>query len=193
MQSKISGMMCSILLALILGATSHALARDFAGVKVEDNVQVAGKELALNGAGIRTRLFFKVYVAALYTERPSREAAALISGPGLRRMTMTMLRQLDAETLYAALEEGLRNNLGEAERNALKPSIDSLAATMRAIGKVMPNDTVTLDFSSAGVSIVHNGTARGMIADEKLGPALLRVWLGEKPVEEALKQALLGR
>lgn len=192
MQSKISGMMCSILLALILGATSHALARDIAGVKVEDNVQVAGKELALNGAGIRTRLFFKVYVAALYAEKPSHDATTLIAGPRLRRITMTMLRELDAETLYAALEDGLRNNLSDAERATLRPSIDALAATMRAIGKVVPNDTLTLDIAPEGVSVAHNSVARGTISDEKLGPALLKVWLGEKPVEEALKQALLG-
>lgn len=43
------------------------------------------------------------------------------------------------------------------------------------------------------MSIAHNGRARGKIADEKLGPALFKVWLGEKPVEEVLKQALLGR
>lgn len=80
------------LVGLTLVAANCALALDIAGVKVADSTRVAGKELALNGAGIRTRLFFKVYVAALYAEKPSHEATALIAGPGLRRITMTVLR-----------------------------------------------------------------------------------------------------
>lgn len=188
-----SGVIQAVLLAAVLGDAGPAMALEVAGVKVEERSQVAGKELALNGAGVRTKLFFKVYVAALYAEKPGKEAAALIAGPEMRRVVMTMLRELDAETLYGALEEGLRNNSTEAERAALKPSIDALGATMRSIGKVVPGDTVTLDFSPNGLSIAHNGKPRGKIADEKIGPAVLRVWLGEKPAEESLKQVLLGR
>lgn len=185
--------MQAVLFSVALVVMSPALALDVVGVKVEERAQVAGKELVLNGAGIRTRLFFKVYVAALYAEKPAKEAAALIAGPGPRRIVLSMLRELDADTLYGALEEGLRNNLSEAERAALKPSIDALGATMRGIGKVVPGDTVTLDFSAEGLTIGHNGSPRGKIADEKIGPAVLKIWLGEKPAEESLKQALLGR
>lgn len=186
-------MMQTVLFAASLAIANAAMALDVAGVKVEERVQVAGKELALNGAGLRTRLFFKVYVAALYAEKPSKDATVLIAGPGNRRIVMTMLRELDAETLQGALEEGLRNNLTEAERAALKPSIEALGTAMRSIGKVVPGDTVTLDFSGEGLSIAYNGSPRGKIADERIGPAVLKVWLGEKPAEEALKQALLGR
>lgn len=185
--------MRAVSFAVALGAAGVVMALDVAGVKVEERSLVAGKTLALNGAGIRTRLFFKVYVAALYAERPSKDADALIAAPGPRRIVLSMLRELDADTFYGALEEGLRNNTTEAERAALKPEIDALAATMRSIGKVVPGDVVTLDFSPDGLLIAHNGTPRGKIADEKIGPAVLKVWLGEKPVDEALKQALLGR
>lgn len=186
-------MIRGLVFALALGFAAAAAALEVAGVKVEEQVSVAGKPLALNGAGIRTKLFFKVYVAALYAEQPSREPAALIQSNGRRRIVMTMLRELDADTLAAALEEGLRNNLSEAERAALKPSIDELVATMRAIGKAMPNDTVTLDFSAEGLALAHNGKIRGTIVGERLAASVLKVWLGEKPADEALKQALLGR
>ncbi|WP_126445023.1 chalcone isomerase family protein [Sulfuricystis multivorans] len=182
----------ALVFAALLGAAGAAKALEVAGVKVEERVQTAGKTLTLNGAGLRTKLFFKVYVAALYVEKPSREATAVISSPGARRVVLSMLRELDAETLYGALEEGLRNNLTDAERAVLKTSIEALAATMRAIGKVLPGDTVTLDFSADGLAIAHNGKPKGRIADEGIGPAVLKVWLGEKPAEESLKQALLG-
>lgn len=182
-----------VMFAATLVAANAAMALDVAGVKVEERIQASGRELVLNGAGIRTKLFFKVYVAALYAEKPSKEAAALIAGPAPRRIVLSMLRELDADTFYGALEEGLRNNTTDAERMALKPSLDALAAMMRSIGKVVPGDTVTLDFSPDGLSIAHNGAPRGKIADERIGPPVLQVWLGEKPADEALKQALLGR
>lgn len=187
------GMMRGVVFATALLIAGAAMALDVAGIKVEERIQAFGKELALNGAGIRTKLFFKVYVAALYAEKPSKEPAALIIGPGPRRIVLSMLRELDAETFYGALEEGLRNNTSETERAALKPAIDALAQTMRSIGKVVPGDTVMLDFSADGLAIAHNGASRGKIADERIGPAVLRIWLGEKPADEALKQALLGR
>ncbi|MFN3884717.1 MAG: chalcone isomerase family protein [Rhodocyclaceae bacterium] len=182
-----------VMFAATLAAANAAMALDVAGVKIEERIQASGRELALNGAGIRTRLFFKVYVAALYAEKPGKDAAALIAGPAPRRIVLSMLRELDADTFYGALEEGLRNNTTDAERMALKPSLDALAAMMRSIGKVVPGDTVTLDFTAEGLAIAHNGTPRGKIADERIGPAVLKVWLGEKPADEALKQALLGR
>ena len=39
---------------------------EVAGIQIPEGVNVAGSELKLNGAGIRTRAVFKVYVGALY-------------------------------------------------------------------------------------------------------------------------------
>ena len=46
-------------------ASAPALAAEVAGVKLDDKMSVGGQELVLNGAGIRTKAFFKVYVGSL--------------------------------------------------------------------------------------------------------------------------------
>jgi len=44
--------------------SAHSL--EVKGVKVDESVQVGVNTLVLNGAGVRTKMMFKVYVAALY-------------------------------------------------------------------------------------------------------------------------------
>ncbi|MBP7668921.1 MAG: chalcone isomerase family protein, partial [Burkholderiaceae bacterium] len=50
----------------LLALAGPVMAAEVAGVKLQEKVSVGGKDLVLNGAGVRTRMVFKVYVAALY-------------------------------------------------------------------------------------------------------------------------------
>jgi long-chain acyl-CoA synthetase len=181
-------------LALALAfAAPAALCAEVAGVKVEDTVRSEQGELLLNGAGLRTRIVFKVYVAALYLPQKESNASAILQGKGPRRMVLRMMRNVDGDTLHEALDEGLRNNLGSAELDAIKAPLARLSEVFKALGKAREGDIIQLDISQAGLAITVNGTPRGQIASEALGRGLLRVWLGEKPAEASLKTALLGQ
>lgn len=180
------------LLAAMLAALPALHAAEVAGVNVADSARVGGQELLLNGAGVRRKVVFKVYVAALYLPAKSASAAAIVDSPAPRRISMHLLREVTADTLVAALREGIAENHGAAELTALAPQIDQLATLMRAIGTTKTGDTVSLEFSSAGVAVGFNGQPRGQVAGDAFAKALLRVWLGEKPVDTALKKALLG-
>lgn len=181
-------------LALALAfAAPAALCAEVAGVKVEDTVRSEQGELLLNGAGLRTKVVFKVYVAALYLPQKESNASAILQGKGPRRMVLRMMRNVDGDTLHEALDEGLRNNLGSAELDAIKAPLARLSEVFKALGKAREGDLIQLDISQAGLAITVNGTPRGQIASEALGRDLLRVWLGDKPAEASLKTALLGQ
>lgn len=185
---------CTGVLALALAfATPAALSAEVAGVKIEDSVRSEQGELLLNGAGLRTKLVFKVYVAALYLPQKERSAAAILQGKEPRRMVLRMMRNVDGDTLHEALDEGLRNNLTGAELEALKAPLARLSNVFKTLGKAREGDLIQLDISQAGLGITVNGTPRDQIASEPLGRGLLRVWLGEKPAEASLKAALLGQ
>jgi chalcone isomerase-like protein len=181
-----------LVLALAVPAT---FAAEIAGVRIEDKARVGASELVLNGAGVRTRVVFKVYVGALYLPERKSSAAEVLALKGPKRVSMTLLRDLSAEQLVEALDEGIRRNHGEAEVSALKSRMDALAAIMRAIGKTPEKTVVTLDWApAAGTRIAVDGAAKGeAIAGEDFYAALLRIWLGDKPVDESLKKAMLGR
>ena len=103
-----------------------------------------------------------------------------------------MLRDIDADTLYGALRDGLKDNNSEAELVALKAPTDQFAEIMKKIGTAKNGDTVALDFSADGVAVSFNGETRGKVSSAAFAKALLKVWLGENPVDASLKKALLG-
>jgi long-chain acyl-CoA synthetase len=180
------------LVAACLLASTPSQAAEVAGVRIEDQTKAGATDLVLNGAGIRTRVFFKVYVGALYVPKRTTNAATVIDAKEPRRVVLHLLRDLDADSLFGALLDGLKKNHGDAEMTALKPNIDQFEGIMRGIGNAKTGDIIGIDFTSDGVAVAYNGQARGSVAGESFGRALLKVWLGEKPADADLKRAMLG-
>ncbi len=180
-----------IIALLALVVTTGAFAVEVSGVKIDDKASVGGQELVLNGAGVRTRAIFKVYVGSLYV--PARAAdldAVLAKGP--RRIQMNIMRNLSADQLVDALVDGLKENNSADELNAVKTQTAELVATMKAFNDVKEKDVVTLDFVDGATKIGLNGAAKGSIAGEPFNRALTKIWLGDHPVQANLKKAMLG-
>lgn len=183
--------------ALVVGLASlaaYAQPAELEGVKLAPTVQVGAATLQLNGAGVRTRAVFSVYVAALYVPQKAADAAALLAQKGPRRITLTMLRTVDADTFAEALNDGLRKNHGEAQLAGWKSQIEMLNANLKAAGEAKKGDVIHLEFvPDAGTRVTVNGQVRGSaIPGEDFYAAVMRIWLGDKPVDGALKKGLLG-
>jgi long-chain acyl-CoA synthetase len=174
-----------------LVATSGAFAIEVAGVKVDDKASVGGQELVLNGAGVRTRAIFKVYVGSLYVPAKAMDLGQVLA-KGPRRIQMSILRNLTPDQLVDALVDGLKDNNTADELNAVKTQQAELVAIMKSFGDVKEKDVVTLDFVDGATKIALNGAARGSIAGEAFNRALTKVWLGDHPVQPDLKKAMLG-
>ena len=185
-------------LATLLLASTAALAwaqpLEVEGIKLDPTAQVGPVTLQLNGAGLRTKVFFKVYVAGLYMPQKSTGAAQLLAQKGARRVTITMLRDVDAESFAKALNDGLRDNHTEAQFVAMKPQIDALNANLKAVGEAKKGDVIHFEYvPDAGTRVTVNGTPRGsVIAGEDFFTSVLRIWLGDKPVDGNLKKAMIG-
>jgi hypothetical protein len=179
-----------VLMMLLWALPASAL--EVAGVKLADNARVGADELVLNGAGIRTRVIFKVYVGALYLREKKSAAAEVLAQTGAKRVSLTLLRELSAQQLNEAFENGIQANHSAAEVEALKPRIAELLSLFTD-GK--EGDVILLDFLPESGTVVNlNGQARGKaIPGEDFYRALLRIWLGDKPVDGDLKKSLLGQ
>jgi hypothetical protein len=185
----------SLLLAAMLvsmGAAAQTVERE--GAKFEPTATVGGTALQLNGVGVRTRAIFKVYVAGLYVPQKANAAAALIAQKGPRRLALTMLRNVDADSFAGPLNEGLRNNHTEAQLAALKPQVDGMNAALKAIDEAKKGDVLHFEYlPDSGTRITVNGQQKGPnMAGEDFFAAMLRIWLGEKPADADLKKGLLG-
>jgi hypothetical protein len=175
-----------VVLLLVVGA---APARDVAGVTLAEEVSDHGRTLRLNGAGLRTKYLFKVYVAGLYTEAPTHDADAVVHGHGVRRVELHLVRALSADEVADALVDGVRRNAGDA-----LPSLASRVERLKALcPAVQPGDVVVFQFvPGTGTVVTANDRPVGTIEGDDFASALLAVWLGASPVDASLKQALLG-
>jgi len=189
MRTFIAGCLAVLLLV------GNAAAAEVEGVKFADKVRVSdgGPELVLNGAGVRTRAFFRVYVGALYLQQKAGATQAVLADAGPKRVAMHMLRDLTAEQLFSALNDGLKNNHAPADLAKLEPQVKQLEGIFNAVKAAKSGDAILLDYvPGAGTRVVINGDGKGTIAGEEFNRALLRIWLGEQPADAALKKAMLG-
>jgi hypothetical protein len=166
-------------------------AAEVAGVKIEDTARVADAQLALKGAGLRKRLVFQVYAIGLYVA--DRKGDPIAQG-GAKRVAIHMLRNVDADEFAKALVDGMRPNHDEATMKALEPRIAQLNTIMAGIKEAKKGMAIALDWvPGAGTQVTIDGKAAGKpIEGEDFYRALLRIWLGDKPVQDDLKKSLLG-
>lgn len=182
--------------AVLTTASALALAQpaELEGVKLAPRAEVGSAALVLNGAGLRVRVFFKVYVAALYVPQKTESAAAVLADTGPRRLTLTLLRNVDAVTFAKALTDGLRDNHTEAQLAAMKAKTDTLVTNLKIAGEAKKGDIIHLEYTpDLGTRVIINGQPSGNpIAGADFYAAVLRIWIGNKPADADLKASLLG-
>jgi len=178
---------------LLLLAPLTVTAAEVEGVRIDDKTRVANAELTLNGAGLRKRVFFKVYAMGLYVAQKSSNAATLVEQPGPKRVAIRMLRDVSADTFNEALADGIRANHSEAEAKALEPRVKELGAIIAGVGEAKKGMSINLDWTGSETQVVIQDKPAGKpIAGPDVYRALLRIRLGDKPVQDDLKRALLG-
>lgn len=182
-----------IMMPIVLMLNS-AFAVEVEGIDVPEQVVQAGSDqaLVLNGAGIREKFVFDIYVGALYLTRKSSDAGEILSVTSPKRVTMDFLySEISQKKMVNAWNEGFADNLGEYELITLKSQINTFNA---AFGKTVKGDKVVIDFLDDGTTVVTiNGEQKARIEEADFQRALLSIWLGESPVDAGLKQAMLGQ
>ena len=188
--------MRTLILAVIAALSLNvAQAVEVAGVKFEDTTSLGNTSLVANGAGMRKKAFFKVYAMALYLPEKQADAEGVLSAKGAKRIAITLLRDLTAKQFVDALQEGVASNHSESEMAALKERLNQFSEAMLGIGEAKTGAQVFIDFLSEGATrLTVNNEVRGSdLAGEDFFNALLKIWIGSKPVQDDLKQALLGK
>ena len=178
----------------ICAQLAQAATQDISGVKVEDSADVKGTKLALNGAGIRFRGPFKVYVAALYDGKKSSTLDELISQPGPKRLAITMLRDIDANEFGKLLTRGMEDNNPKAEMSKLIPGLIKMSQFFSDYKKLSAGDSFTIDWVPVvGTVITIKGRPQDVqFKEPEFYKALMAIWLGPVPADFKLKDALLG-
>ena len=177
---------------LLVFTSLEASAMRIAGVDVPQSVMIENKPLVLNGAGIRKKLFIKVYVGSLYLTAKQTAVDKILTDPGAKSIVMNFLyKEVSTQKLVDGWNKGFADNSSVKEIKALQDRINQFNSLFTTVYK---GDEIRLDYlPGEGPRVRINGIVKGSVPGEDFSRALLKIWLGPKPAEAALKDAMLGK
>lgn len=186
--------MKKIIAVLLLCAAMQASALEIEGIKLADTAQSENTPLVLNGAGVRSIVFFKMYVIGLYLADKQHSAETVLADAKRKRIELHVLvGEAGTERFVNGFHKGIEKNHSEAEMVALRDRLLAFEQMFGAIKTVKRGDVIAFDFvPNEGMRVTLNGTELGRIAGDDFYRAMLSIWLGGKPVTGDLKKALLG-
>lgn len=181
--------LCALSAAAVTAATV-----DMAGVKFEDTIDQRGSKLVLNGAGVRYKAVFKVYSAGLYLPKKAMTPEEALLMPGPKRISITMLRDIDSNELGKLFTRGVEDNAQRSEMSKLIPGLLRMGQIFSDQKKLVTGDSFTFEWvpGTGGVLTVKGKSQGEPFKEQEFFTALLRIWLGPNPADWKLKDALLG-
>ena len=160
------------------------------GVKLPTSVEVGGRTLVLNGAALRKKAVFKVYVAGLYLPAKESSAEKIIAADEPRRMVMHFVRNVGSEPICEAWMEGLTANTPNVSAE-LTAQFKTLCGYMEGVDE--RQQLVFTYVPGTGTTVEVKGKTKGVIAGKAFADAMLRTWIGPKPGPGAgFKRSVLG-
>lgn len=181
-----------LLLVVLLCVAAPVSALEIGGVELPETVTVDGRTLQLNGVGLRTRFFFKIYAGGLYLEAPSHDAAAVIATdePMLVRMHF-IYDGVSAEKLQEGWKAGFHITTPDPGED-LQAAMDAFTGFFN--DQVKKNDVYDIAWQPGrGIEVVFNGNVQGQVSGLDFKKALFAIWFGPDPVDTDLKEGMLGR
>ena len=185
-------MKCAMLCLALTLASPLAVAQ---GTKAfEPSARLAGQTLQLNGHGMRYRTVIAVYEMALYTSKKVTTPEQLLGLPDAKRASFVALRDIPGDQLGISLVRGMRENADPAHAATVVGYMDKLARIFGTEKKIATGQKFSLDYvPGKGTMFLIDGVQKGEpIAEPGFMDAVLRIWVGPKPVDSQLKESLLG-
>ncbi|PWF55582.1 chalcone isomerase family protein [Massilia glaciei] len=185
-------LLATAFLACAIGQSASAA--EVNGIKFDETVKVAGKDLKLNGAGMRTKFILKVYAAGLYLTEKKTNTADILKTEGPRRVAITFARDVSTDSFGESFMTGINKNTNEAERARLATQFAKIGEVFGMLDGMKKGDVMNIDWiPGSGTLLTMNGKKVGDVPSEIAAyNAMLRIWLGENPADASLKRAMLN-
>ncbi|HRM62764.1 chalcone isomerase family protein [Acidovorax sp. IB03] len=181
--------------AFILAGSAWSQAVTVADVKYEPTQTLGDSTVQLNGAGVRYKAVFKVYTAGLYLEKKASTPQEVASQRGPKRLSITMLREIDSTELGKLFSRGMEDNMDRAAFSRIVPGVLRMSQIFSDHKKLQAGDQFMIDWiPGTGTVITVKGKVQGEpFKEPEFFNALLGIWLGNLPADFKLKDALLGK
>jgi len=180
--------------ALLLASGAFAQVT-VSGVKYEETTELRGHKLQLNGAGVRYKAVFKVYAAGLYLPKKAQTTEEVLAMPGAKRMSITMLRDIDSAELGKLFSRGMEDNMDKQSFSKLIPGVMRMSQLFSDCKKLSAGDSFVIEWVPGIGTLISVKCSNNTepFKEPEFFNALLRIWLGPNPADWKLKDALLGK
>ena len=152
--------------------------------------------LKLNGAGVRKKaLLLKLYVGGLYLKKKSTDADSIVAANENMSIRLVITsRRVSSNALVNAIGDGFETTTNGNTAQFAK-QIESLGSILS--DDITYNDTFDVSYQKEnGIVMYKNSYPLGTVIDSKdnlkFKQAFFGIWLGEKPADKNLKEAMLG-
>lgn len=176
----------------VIADRGGAAAATVKGIFFPDTIDIGGRECRLNGVGVRTKFFIKVYLGALYLATPTADGAAAAAADEPKRTVLHFIHsKVEAEKVRDALREGMAASAGADQRQLAE-------RRERFFGwfdqDLLKGEEIVFTYvPGQGTEVAVKGAVRGVIEGADFMRVLWSVWLGETPVDTGLKKGMLGK
>jgi hypothetical protein len=194
-RKKLAPLGAVLAMSLTLGLVQQAGAQsaDTVGVQYPQVIKIEGNSLVLNGTGISYRAVAKLYTVGLYSQQKGSKPEPIIANNGPKVLRFVMLQGMRVDELGKVITKGIENNSSREEFFKLIPAIRTMGEQFSRIRRMNAGDVFAIEYvPRRGTMFFVNGQPAGLpIEDASFYPAILRTWLGPRPVTQDLKDALL--
>jgi hypothetical protein len=191
----------ALVAVLLLGCGAAARAEETVGVEGSNtryptviDAKVGDKDvkLALTGAAMRKKLFFKVYTIAGYVEQGAavRTAEELAAADCPKQMHLVMERDVDGKDMAEAFRAGIRLNYAAPRFDR---ELDTLIDAFRAVD-IKKGDHFWMTYiPKVGLHCNLVGKSEFLVKDVAFARAVWEIYLGKNNLGESIKKALAER
>lgn len=181
----------SVVSMVFLFLSTSASAVELGGITMPDELQVGDQSLALNGAGIRSKFVFDLYVAGLYLDEKSSDAQAIIESTSPMALRLHIISsKITSKKMTKATRKGFKKATG-GKTDAISAEIEQFLEAFSA--EIVEGDVFEFVSTADGVVVSKNGSEQAAISSSEFKQALFGIWLSDHPVKENLKKKLLGK
>ncbi|NYS61151.1 chalcone isomerase family protein [Vreelandella salicampi] len=158
------------------------------GESFSPTLEAHGQHYELIGSGVFTYMIWTAYAGAYYQTEGETQPQPLGDVP--RLLELAYFHDIEAADFADATTETLEKSLTRYEFNQIKEDIDTINQRYQ---DVAPGDRYRLSWDSDTLRLALNGEVLYEGGDSETASAMFGIWLGEKPLDEAFRDALLGK
>jgi hypothetical protein len=185
---------CRILLSLLLLLSIFpASAGEIEGVNVAPRSVIDGKQLVLNGAGLRVFTLLlvpiKIYVAAFYAPQQLGTPEEVMASTGPMAFDFTFLRDVGQGDVTKAWTSQFAQSVSYTYPGYARDRDTFISM----FGPLKNGGVEQVQFVGSNTVVVDQGITKGTIPGRDFQKSFLSLWFGTNPVSTDLRSALLGK